>query len=148
MKDRKIQLSESQMPSLWYNIIPDLPAPLPPPLHPKTGLPTSLEDLQPIFPDAVLEQEVSDKLAIIVNSQCIVKECAVVTQVRIRSWVPSNGGREIVDDLATSWPETGHWSRRLRITLVVKERSCSVSELRFGPVAIHRLHAPKVVNVI
>jgi tryptophan synthase beta chain len=59
MKERKIQLPDSQIPTSWYNIIPDLPAPLPPPLHPKTGQPTSLEDLQPIFPDAVLEQEVN-----------------------------------------------------------------------------------------
>ncbi len=61
MNERKIILSDKQIPTSWYNIIPDLPAPLPPPLHPKTGRPTTLDDLKPIFPMGVLEQEVSSE---------------------------------------------------------------------------------------
>ena len=33
----KYLLDESEMPRRWYNVIPDLPAPPPPPLHPGTG---------------------------------------------------------------------------------------------------------------
>lgn len=59
MSEYKITLSEHELPRSWYNIIPDLPAPLPPPLHPCTGKPASPDDLRPIFPPALIEQEVS-----------------------------------------------------------------------------------------
>ena len=39
MDSYKIHLSEAEMPQEWYNIIPDLPSPLPPYLHPGTGQP-------------------------------------------------------------------------------------------------------------
>jgi tryptophan synthase beta chain len=47
------------MPTRWYNIIPDLPAPPPPPLHPGTKEPVGPEDLAPLFPMALILQEVS-----------------------------------------------------------------------------------------
>ncbi|MFC4859150.1 TrpB-like pyridoxal phosphate-dependent enzyme [Actinophytocola glycyrrhizae] len=55
----KFILDESDMPTAWYNIVPDLPAPPPPPLHPGTGEPIGPEDLAPLFPMALIEQEVS-----------------------------------------------------------------------------------------
>ena len=55
----KILLDESEMPTRWYNIIPDLPAPPPPPLHPGTKEPVGPEDLAPLFPMALILQEVS-----------------------------------------------------------------------------------------
>ena len=55
----KFILDESDMPTAWYNIVPDLPAPPPPPLHPGTGEPIGPEDLAPLFPQALIEQEVS-----------------------------------------------------------------------------------------
>ncbi|MEF3168518.1 MAG: TrpB-like pyridoxal phosphate-dependent enzyme [Deltaproteobacteria bacterium] len=55
----KIFLSEKELPEAWYNILPDLPTPLAPPLHPKTGQPVTPDDLKPIFPDALIAQEVS-----------------------------------------------------------------------------------------
>ena len=55
----KILLDESEMPTQWYNIIPDLPAPPPPPLHPGTHEPIGPDDLAPLFPMALIEQEVS-----------------------------------------------------------------------------------------
>jgi len=45
MESYKIDLSESEMPQEWYNILPDLPAPLPPYLHPGTGEPLGPQDL-------------------------------------------------------------------------------------------------------
>lgn len=55
----KILLDESEMPTRWYNIVPDLPAPPPPPLHPGTREPIGPDDLAPLFPMALIMQEVS-----------------------------------------------------------------------------------------
>jgi tryptophan synthase beta chain len=54
-----ILLDESEMPTQWYNVIPDLPAPPPPPLHPGTQEPIGPDDLAPLFPMALIGQEVS-----------------------------------------------------------------------------------------
>ena len=60
MTDRtKIALDESLMPRRWYNILPDLPAPPPPPLHPATREPVGPDDLAPLFPMDLILQEVS-----------------------------------------------------------------------------------------
>jgi tryptophan synthase beta chain len=61
MDDTKIILPESELPEAWYNIQPDLPAPLLPPLNPKTGQPVGPEDLLPIFPLELIKQEVSQE---------------------------------------------------------------------------------------
>lgn len=55
----KVILSEDEMPRQWYNLIPDLPAPPPPPLHPGTLQPVGPEDLAPLFPMDLILQEVS-----------------------------------------------------------------------------------------
>nr|WP_221374676.1 TrpB-like pyridoxal phosphate-dependent enzyme [Actinoplanes polyasparticus] len=55
----KILLSESEMPTSWYNIVPDLPSPPPPVLHPGTLQPVGPDDLAPLFPMALIEQEVT-----------------------------------------------------------------------------------------
>jgi len=59
METTKIILPESEMPQRWYNINPDLPAPLAPPIHPGTGQPIGPEDLAPLFPMELIKQEVS-----------------------------------------------------------------------------------------
>jgi tryptophan synthase beta chain len=56
-KETKIILSENEMPTTWYNVLPDLPKPLPPLLHPGTGQPTPLPP--PLFPKGLQEQEFS-----------------------------------------------------------------------------------------
>ena len=61
MSDNKILLSEKDMPQRWYNIQPDLPVPLKPPLNPATGKPIKPSDLSPIFPDSLIEQEMSQE---------------------------------------------------------------------------------------
>src|SRR6202521_2983983 len=55
----KITLDESEIPRQWYNVIPDLPAPPPPPLHPGTLQPVGPEDLAPLFPMELIRQEVA-----------------------------------------------------------------------------------------
>ncbi len=60
MTDRtKFILDESDMPTAWYNVVPDLPAPPPPPLHPGTGQPVGPDDLAPLFPQALIAQEMT-----------------------------------------------------------------------------------------
>jgi tryptophan synthase beta chain len=57
----KILLRESEIPQRWYNIQPDLPKPLSPPLHPGTGKPLGPADLAPIFPMELIKQEVTQE---------------------------------------------------------------------------------------
>ena len=59
VNQHKITLDESEMPTQWYNIIPDLPEPPPPPLHPGTLQPVGPEDLAPLFPMDLILQEVT-----------------------------------------------------------------------------------------
>ena len=61
MDKTKIILHEDDMPKAWYNILPDLPAPLPPPLHPGTKQPIGPQDLAPLFPMELIKQEVSQE---------------------------------------------------------------------------------------
>ena len=69
MADTKTILEESDIPRAWYNIIPDLPAPLPPILHPGTKQPIGPDDLAPIFPMALIGQEVSSERYIEIPDQ-------------------------------------------------------------------------------
>ena len=52
-------LTESDIPTHWYNIVPDLPTAPPPPLHPGTKEPLQGADLAPLFPPELIAQEVS-----------------------------------------------------------------------------------------
>src|SRR3982074_52974 len=58
---KKILLAESDIPERWYNILPDLPGPPAPYLHPATMQPMGPADLAPIFPQAIIAQEVSQE---------------------------------------------------------------------------------------
>ena len=55
----KYILDEDELPTQWYNVIPDLPEPPPPPLHPGTREPVGPDDLAPLFPQALIAQEVT-----------------------------------------------------------------------------------------
>jgi tryptophan synthase beta chain len=55
----RYMLDEKAMPTAWYNVIPDLPRPPAPYLHPMTNEPIGPEDLAPLFPMALIMQEVS-----------------------------------------------------------------------------------------
>ena len=59
MLQKKVLLTEDEMPRQWYNILPDMPNGMLPPLHPGTGQPVGPDDLAPIFPMNLIEQEVS-----------------------------------------------------------------------------------------
>ena len=55
----KFLLGDDRIPTHWYNIIPDMPGPLAPVIHPATLQPVSPQDLAPLFPMSLIEQEVS-----------------------------------------------------------------------------------------
>jgi tryptophan synthase beta chain len=55
----KFLLDESEIPKAWYNLKADLPFELPPVLHPGSKKPVGPDDLAPLFPMAVIQQEVS-----------------------------------------------------------------------------------------
>jgi len=64
VRDKKIYLSEKEIPEAWYNIQADLPQPLALPLNPKTGQPLGPEDLLPIFPESLIGQDMSTERGI------------------------------------------------------------------------------------
>src|SRR5580693_2996160 len=60
----KFILDEKDIPKSWYNLAADLPKPLPPVLHPGTKQPIGPADLEPLFPMALILQEVSTERTI------------------------------------------------------------------------------------
>ncbi len=61
MQERKIVLSEKDIPKKWYNVVADMPNKPGHPLHPGTKQPIGPEDLAPLFPMPLIEQEVSQE---------------------------------------------------------------------------------------
>ena len=76
----KYVLDESRIPKVWYNLVADLPKPPPPVLHPGTHQPIGPADLAPLFPMALIMQEVSTE-----------REIEIPEPVRdiYRQWRPS-----------------------------------------------------------
>ena len=76
----KYLLDESRMPKAWYNLVADLPTPPPPVLHPGTSQPIGPDDLAPLFPRSLIEQEVATE-----------REIEIPKPVReiYRQWRPS-----------------------------------------------------------
>nr|HID58294.1 TrpB-like pyridoxal phosphate-dependent enzyme [Desulfobacterales bacterium] len=73
MTQVKVFLRDDEIPTKWYNILPDMPTPMKPPLHPGTGKPIDPEDLAPVFPVNLIEQEVSSDRWIDIPEEVIEK---------------------------------------------------------------------------
>ena len=80
MERAKFILDEKDMPTSWYNILPDLPEPLPPVLHPATNNPVTPDDLAPLFPMALIMQEFSPERYIEIPEE---------VQAVYRTWRPT-----------------------------------------------------------
>ena len=80
MNRTKFILDEEEMPTHWYNILPDLPEPLPPVLHPATGKPVTPDDLAPLFPMGLIMQEFSPERYIEIPEE---------VQAIYRTWRPT-----------------------------------------------------------
>lgn len=59
MRDNQIYLNPNEMPTQYYNILPDMPVPMAMPLNPATKQPVGPEDLAPLFPEELIMQEMS-----------------------------------------------------------------------------------------
>ncbi len=59
MSTSRVTLSTDEIPTAWFNVLPVLPTPLDPPLHPATRQPVGPDDLAPLFPMGLIAQEVS-----------------------------------------------------------------------------------------
>ncbi len=59
MENRRILLDQREQPQAWYNVAPDLPEQLPPPLDPLTHEPLGVDKLTAVFPRALVEQELT-----------------------------------------------------------------------------------------
>ena len=70
----KVLLNEDEIPRQWYNIAADLPTPMQPPLGPD-GNPVKAEDLAPVFPMNIIEQEVSQERWIDIPEEVLQKLC-------------------------------------------------------------------------
>ncbi len=57
----RFALPQADIPAAWYNVLTDLSEPLPPPLHPGTKQPVSLEMMTAIFPENLVMQEMSQE---------------------------------------------------------------------------------------
>lgn len=53
----RFDLTQREMPTQWYNLAADFTEPMPPPLHPGTKQPVTLEDMTAIFPENIVRQE-------------------------------------------------------------------------------------------
>jgi tryptophan synthase beta chain len=67
----KFLLDESQLPRRWYNIRADMPTAPQPVLHPGTGEPVGPDDLAPLFPMALIQQEVSEESEIAIPDEVL-----------------------------------------------------------------------------
>ncbi len=57
MTATRFTLTQNDIPTQWYNMLADFPEPMPPPLHPGTKQPVSLQDMLAIFPENLVMQE-------------------------------------------------------------------------------------------
>lgn len=65
----KYLLPENEIPRHWYNLVPDLSHPPPPPVNPATGEPATPDDFAAIFPAPIIEQEMSAEREIEIPSE-------------------------------------------------------------------------------
>lgn len=73
MREYSILLDAKRLPDAWYNVLPDLPSPPAPVLHPGTQQPVGPDDLSPIFPMGLIEQEMSPEPAISIPGEVMDK---------------------------------------------------------------------------
>jgi tryptophan synthase beta chain len=71
VEQTKFLLDESQLPTRWYNVRADMPNPPQPVLHPGTGEPVGPDDLAPLFPLELIQQEVSEDAEVAIPDEVL-----------------------------------------------------------------------------
>jgi tryptophan synthase beta chain len=95
MPSTRYVLPEGDIPTHWYNVVADLEAPPPPPLNPGTGAPIGPDELAPIFPMALIGQEVSNERWVPIPDE-------VRDAYRLWRPTPLHRARRLEADLGTS----------------------------------------------
>ncbi len=131
MSPESIQLPHSEIPTAWYNVLADLPQPMSPPLHPGTCQPLAAADLAPIFPQSLIEQEMSTERWIEIPSEVrelykIWRPTPLVRAVRLEKALKTNcriyfknesispsGSHKLNTSLAQAWYNKQAGIRRL-----------------------------------
>ena len=67
----RFHLPADKMPTAWYNALPEMPEPMEPPLHPGTREPVGPDDLAPLFPMALIAQEMSGDIWVDIPGEVI-----------------------------------------------------------------------------
>ena len=94
--ETKFLLRENQIPTAWFNVVPSMPTPPSPPLHPGTRQPIGPDDLAPLFPMALIGQEVSPERHIAIPDE-------VLDVYRLWRPTPLFRARRLERDLGTRW---------------------------------------------
>ena len=80
----KAVLTDADLPTHWYNLAADLPVPMPPYLHPGTGQPLEAADMAPLFPAALIEQEMTtERFVAGVSAPPSIPTVAVLARARV-----------------------------------------------------------------
>ena len=95
MPSTRYVLPEGDIPTHWYNVVADLEAPPPPPLNPGPGAPIGPDELAPIFPMALIGQEVSTERWVPIPDE-------VRDAYRLWRPTPLHRARRLEADLGTS----------------------------------------------
>ena len=104
--ETKIVLEEREIPTHWYNVVPDLASPPPPVLHPGTGQPIGPSDLAPLFPMAVIMQEVSAEPRIEIPDQVRDIWLRSLRSRRLHRCQGSCAQTRLTAKRSASWPKT------------------------------------------
>ena len=95
----KFLLKDSEIPKTWYNVMADMPNPPAAVLHPGTGKPVSPDDLAPLFPMPLIEQEVSSQREIPIPEAVREIYTALEADPDVPRPSPRGGGGDEVEDL-------------------------------------------------
>ena len=84
----QFHLPADKMPTAWYNALPEMPEPMQPPLHPGTREPVGPDDLAPLFPMALIQQEMSGDIWVDIPGEVIGEQGAFKFRVPRAMWEP------------------------------------------------------------
>ena len=134
----RYMLDEDKIPRAWYNISADLPVPQAPPLHPGTHQPLGPADLAPLFPMALIMQEVSTEREIEIPEP--VRDALQAVPTRARSSAPCGSRRRstlrptsTTSTRASARPAATSPTRRSRRPSTTSRRASSASPPRPAP---------------
>ena len=126
----RYDLAVDRIPTAWFNVLPVMPAPLQPPLHPATNEPVGPDDLAPLFPMGLIAQEVSAEPWIDVPGEVL--DILRAVAARRRSCAPSGSSARSARRRAST-SRTSRCRRRVRTSRTPRCRRRSTTRPRASP---------------